>query len=48
MNMLAKYNNLSTSGLDKLLWSHLKHVFKNKVCLNNIIRIANVYLDLDH
>ena len=48
MNMFAKYNNLSTSSLDKLSWSHLKHVFKDKVCLNNIIRIANIYLDLGH
>ena len=47
-NALAKYNNLSTPSLDKLLWSYLKHIFKNKVCLNNIIRIANVCLDLGH
>ena len=48
MNALAKCNNSSTSSLDKLLWSHLKHVFKDKVCLNNIIRIANTCLDLGH
>ena len=47
-NALAKYNNLSTPSLDKLLWSYLKHIFKNKVCLNNIIRIANACLDLGH
>ena len=48
MNVLTKCNNSSTPSLDKLSWSHLKHVFKDKVCLNNIIRITNTCLDLDH
>jgi len=48
MNALAKCNNLSTPSPDKLLWSHFKHVFKDKVCLNNIIKIANACLDLDY
>jgi len=48
MNMLTKYNNLSTPSLDKLSWSHLRHILKNNVCLNNIIRIANTCLDLDY
>jgi len=47
-NALAKYNNSSTLGPDKLLWSHLKHVLKNNVCLNNIIRITNTYLYLGY
>jgi len=48
LNTLTKCNNLSTPGLDKLLWSHLKHVFKNKACLNNIIRIANMCINLGY
>ena len=48
MKVLAKCNNLSTPGLNKLSWSHLKYVFKDKVCLNNIIRITNACLDLGH
>ena len=48
MNTLTKCNNLSTPGLDKLSWSHLKHVLKNNVYLNNIIRITNACLDLGY
>jgi len=47
-NVLAKCNNSSTPGLDELSWSYLKHVLKDNVWLNNIIRIANVCLDLGY
>ena len=34
MNTLTKCNNLSTPSLDKLLWSYLKHVLKDNMCLD--------------
>ena len=48
LNALTKCNNSSTPGPDKLSWSHLKHVFRDKACLNNIIRIVNTSIDLGH
>jgi len=45
---IAKCNNLSTSSPDKLLWSYLKHVLKDKLCLKNIIKIANACLDIGY
>jgi len=38
---IAKYNNSSASGPDKLSWSHLKCIINNEACLGNIIIIAN-------
>jgi len=43
---IANYNNFSTPGLDKLLWSHLKVILKDDVCLSIIINIANTCIDL--
>lgn len=45
-NVIANCNNLSIPGPDKLSWSYLKHILHDNKCLNNIIRIANVCLDL--
>jgi len=45
---IVKCNNLSTPGLDKLAWRHLKHILKNKSCLKNIINIANVCLNISY
>ena len=45
-NAIAKYNNLSTPGLDKLSWSYLKHILQDIRCLNNISRIANACIEL--
>ena len=45
---ISSCNNLSTPGLDKLLWSHLKFVLKHDVCLTNIIKIANTCIDLGY
>ena len=44
---IAKCNNLSAPSPDKLLWSYLKHILKDKICLKNIANIANLCLDLD-
>jgi len=45
---ISSCNNLSTPGLDKLSWSHLKSVLKHNECLSNIIKIANVCIDLGY
>ena len=46
MKAIVKYNNLSTSGPDKLLWYHLKYIINNKVYFGKIIGIANTYFEL--
>ena len=46
--MISSCNNLSTPGLDKLSWIHLKSVLKHNVCLTNIIKIANACIDLGY
>jgi len=45
---IVKCNNLSTSGLDKLAWRHLKYILKDKLCLKNIINIANTCLNIGY
>jgi len=45
---IANYNNTSIPSLDKLLWSHLKIILKDDECLNSIIRIANVCIELGY
>ena len=37
-----------TSSPNRLLWSHFKYVLKDNLCLQNIIRIANAYLNLSY
>ena len=48
ISSIAKYNNLSTLGLDKLSWKHLKSIIKDKLCLKRIINIANTCFKLGH
>ena len=45
---IVKCNNLSAPGPDKLSWRHLKHVIKDKMCLQNIITIANACIELGY
>jgi len=45
---INKCNNLSASGLDKLIWQHLKTILKQDVCLTNIINIADVCINLGY
>jgi len=45
-NAIANCNNLSTPSPNKLSWSYLKYILHNNEYLNNIIRIANICLDL--
>jgi len=44
---IAKCNNLSAPGPNKLSWSHLKYIINNEACFGNIISIANVCFELD-
>jgi len=44
--MLESCKNLSTPGLDKLSWNHLKIILTDDVCITNIIKIANACIDL--
>ena len=45
---LSSCNNSSTPSFDKLMWSHLKSIFKDNECLNVIIHIANVCIELGY
>ena len=45
---LSSCNNSSAPGLDKLTWSHLKSILKDNECLNVIIHIANICIELEH
>ena len=48
INAINKYNNFSTPGPNKLTWRYLKKIVKNKECINKLIDIANICIDLDH
>ena len=43
-----KYNVLSMSKPDWISWKYLKVVIKNEKCFNNIVNIANIYINLNH
>jgi len=45
---INKYNNLSAPRPDRILWKHLKLVIKDDKCLENIVNIANIYINLGH
>jgi len=47
-NTIAKCNNSSTLGLDKLSWSYFKYILQDIECLNNIIRIVNACIELGY
>ena len=47
LRSIAKCNNSSTSGPNKLSWYYLKHIINNKACLGKIINIANIYFELE-
>ena len=48
MSSINKYSNDLTPGPDKLSWRHFKVIVKNWLCLNNVINIANAYIDLGY
>jgi len=45
---IAKCNNSLALGSDKLLWRYLKYILKNKLCLGNIIKIANTCIKVGY
>ena len=45
---ITKCNNLSALSLDKLLWRYFKHILKDKLCLKNIIKIANMCIEVGY
>ena len=45
---IVKCNNTSAPSSDKLSWSHLKYIIKDKACLKNIITIANTYFKIGY
>ena len=44
---IAKYNNSSTPGPDKLLWSYLKTIIKDNSCLDKIMSITDTCFELE-
>ena len=45
---IAKYNDSSAPGPDRLSWRHLKFIIKQDKCSSNIINIANACINLGH
>jgi len=45
---MVKCNISSIPGPDKLGWKYLKYILKDKVCLKNIINIANTCLEISY
>jgi len=45
---IAKCNNSSAPGPDKLSWRYLKYILKDKLCLENIIKIANMCIKVGY
>jgi len=46
LNNIAKFNNSSVSGPDKLMWCYPKCIINNEECLSNIINITNTCFEL--
>ena len=46
MKAINKCNNLSAPRPDRLSWSYLKYIIKNKVCIGKIISIINICFEL--
>ena len=45
---INKCNNSSAPGPNKLTWHHLKTIFKQNICLINIINITDTCINLGH
>ena len=48
IDMIEKCNNLSTPGPNKLTWSYIKFIIKDKDYISNLINIANTCIDLGY
>ena len=47
-SIIAKCNILSTPSPDKLAWRHLKYILMIRLCLKNIINIANACIEISY
>ena len=47
-SVILKYNNSLIPRSDKLSWRHIKFIIKNTTCLQNIINIVNVCINLGY
>jgi len=45
---IAKYNNSSTFGLNRMLWKNFKLIVKDDMYLNIFVNIANICINLDY
>ena len=48
IDVIKKCNNSSAPGLDKLIWSHIKLIIKDKDCIAKLINIVNAYIKLGY
>ena len=48
INSIEKYSNSLAPSPDKLTWSHIKNIIKNKECIIKFIDIANVCINLGY
>ena len=48
INAIEKCNNLSALGLDKLIWTYIKSIIRDKECISKFINITNTCIDLGH
>jgi len=46
--MIEKYNNLLAPGPNKLMWSYIKSIIRNKDYISKFIDITNACIDLGH
>ena len=46
--MIKKCNNSSALGPNKLTWSYIKSIIRNKDCVFKLVDIANACIDLEH
>jgi len=45
---IDKYSNSSALGPNRISWKYFKMIVKDEECLENIVNIANVYINLGH
>ena len=48
IDAIEKCNNLSALGSNKLTWSHIKSIIRNKECIFKLIDITNACLELGY
>jgi len=48
IDAIEKCNNLSALGPNKLIWSHIKSIIRNKKCIFKLLDITNTCIDLGY